>query len=561
MSYADGFSNVPRPVFGHGLVYIATGFQQPSLLAVRPDGTGDVTKTHVAWTLKRGAPLTPSPLARRRRALHRQRRRHRVVPRCEDRSDALGAAARRRVLGVAGVRRRTDLLSERRRHVDRDRAGQRVQASWPRARSTARSSRRWRCRSGRSSSAPTATSIGSLNVSRCSPGLTPARRWPTLCRMASAETARRIFSCLSKAGRRRAPARAVPACPPISSASRPGGSASSRCSTPSSSSWRGSFRRCCSKRIADPVRERRCGLRARSRSASRSSSPAWSAAAAVRVGRDDVGSVFEVASAATASPPPNTSIRWTAGLQRGSRAVLGRGVDACCSRSSCRRRRDGRSWRAGVGQLGPGDHRDRLVTIAPDVQAGPGSVLLLVHLSVSARRAHGVRRRARGLRARHRSDARARAGQLQAGGAARAGRHGRSVARRASAAGAAGGDQADSAVAHRPMPADGVVGGRRAAVRARSAGDREPAIAAHRQAVRLRRRRRRRVLLRDGAARRPRRRDARAAFRARAGRARRFTSCARCATRCPKRTRAASCIATSSRRTSFCAATARTTTS
>ena len=38
MSYADGFSNVPRPVFGHGLVYIATGFQQPSLIAVRADG-------------------------------------------------------------------------------------------------------------------------------------------------------------------------------------------------------------------------------------------------------------------------------------------------------------------------------------------------------------------------------------------------------------------------------------------------------------------------------------------------------------------------------------------
>lgn len=62
VSYADGFSNVPRPVFGHGLVYIATGFQQPSLLAVRVDGAGDVTKTHVAWTLRRAAPLTPSPL-------------------------------------------------------------------------------------------------------------------------------------------------------------------------------------------------------------------------------------------------------------------------------------------------------------------------------------------------------------------------------------------------------------------------------------------------------------------------------------------------------------------
>jgi outer membrane protein assembly factor BamB len=62
VSYADGFSNVPRPVFGHGLVFIATGFQEPSLLAVRADGSGDVTKTHIAWTLRRGAPLTPSPL-------------------------------------------------------------------------------------------------------------------------------------------------------------------------------------------------------------------------------------------------------------------------------------------------------------------------------------------------------------------------------------------------------------------------------------------------------------------------------------------------------------------
>lgn len=57
VSYADGFSNVPRPVFAHGLVYIATGFQQPSLLAVRPDGAGDVTKTHLAWKLGRGAPI------------------------------------------------------------------------------------------------------------------------------------------------------------------------------------------------------------------------------------------------------------------------------------------------------------------------------------------------------------------------------------------------------------------------------------------------------------------------------------------------------------------------
>jgi outer membrane protein assembly factor BamB len=62
VNYAEGFSNVPRPVYGGGLVYIATGFQVPSLMAVRVDGRGDVTRTHVAWTLARGAPYTPSPL-------------------------------------------------------------------------------------------------------------------------------------------------------------------------------------------------------------------------------------------------------------------------------------------------------------------------------------------------------------------------------------------------------------------------------------------------------------------------------------------------------------------
>ena len=64
VGYPEGFSNVPGPVYSsdHKLVYIATGFQQPTLLAVRADGAGEVTRTHVVWTLRRGAPLTPSPL-------------------------------------------------------------------------------------------------------------------------------------------------------------------------------------------------------------------------------------------------------------------------------------------------------------------------------------------------------------------------------------------------------------------------------------------------------------------------------------------------------------------
>lgn len=60
--YGEGYSVVPRPVFGHGLLFIATGFDAPTVIAVRPDGQGDVTDTHIAWTLKKGAPNTPSLL-------------------------------------------------------------------------------------------------------------------------------------------------------------------------------------------------------------------------------------------------------------------------------------------------------------------------------------------------------------------------------------------------------------------------------------------------------------------------------------------------------------------
>ncbi len=62
VQYGDGFSNVPRPVYAHGLVYICTGFFQPVLMAIRPDGKGDVTSSHTAWTAKRGVSLTPSPI-------------------------------------------------------------------------------------------------------------------------------------------------------------------------------------------------------------------------------------------------------------------------------------------------------------------------------------------------------------------------------------------------------------------------------------------------------------------------------------------------------------------
>ena len=60
--YPEGYSVVPRPVFGHGLVFVSSAFDHPVFYAIRPDGKGDVTETHVAWSISKGAPNTPSPL-------------------------------------------------------------------------------------------------------------------------------------------------------------------------------------------------------------------------------------------------------------------------------------------------------------------------------------------------------------------------------------------------------------------------------------------------------------------------------------------------------------------
>jgi outer membrane protein assembly factor BamB len=58
----NGYSNVPKPVFAHGLVYVCTGFTAPELIAIRPDGQGDVTKTHIVWRQRKNAPHVPSPV-------------------------------------------------------------------------------------------------------------------------------------------------------------------------------------------------------------------------------------------------------------------------------------------------------------------------------------------------------------------------------------------------------------------------------------------------------------------------------------------------------------------
>ena len=53
---------VATPVYSQktGLVYVSSSWPKQVLLAIRPDGSGDVTQTHVAWRDNRGAPYVPS---------------------------------------------------------------------------------------------------------------------------------------------------------------------------------------------------------------------------------------------------------------------------------------------------------------------------------------------------------------------------------------------------------------------------------------------------------------------------------------------------------------------
>lgn len=53
---------VATPVYSEkaGLFFISSSWPKRFLLAIRPDGTGNVTKTHIAWQDTKGAPYVPS---------------------------------------------------------------------------------------------------------------------------------------------------------------------------------------------------------------------------------------------------------------------------------------------------------------------------------------------------------------------------------------------------------------------------------------------------------------------------------------------------------------------
>lgn len=60
-SYGElGFSTVPKPIVDDGKVYVLTSYMKSKLLAIKTDGTGDVSKSHIEWTNKKNMPQKPS---------------------------------------------------------------------------------------------------------------------------------------------------------------------------------------------------------------------------------------------------------------------------------------------------------------------------------------------------------------------------------------------------------------------------------------------------------------------------------------------------------------------
>ncbi len=54
---------VASPLYHHGLVFLTAGFPEYHLMAIRPNGQGDVTASHIAWRDTKGAGYVPSPVA------------------------------------------------------------------------------------------------------------------------------------------------------------------------------------------------------------------------------------------------------------------------------------------------------------------------------------------------------------------------------------------------------------------------------------------------------------------------------------------------------------------
>lgn len=60
--YGEGYSVVPRPLYHEGIIYVCSGFGRAVLFAVKADGKGDITDTHLVWKDDKAIPKESSPI-------------------------------------------------------------------------------------------------------------------------------------------------------------------------------------------------------------------------------------------------------------------------------------------------------------------------------------------------------------------------------------------------------------------------------------------------------------------------------------------------------------------
>lgn len=58
--YSQGEGVTPSPVVGEGLIFTSSGFEAPTIRAIRLGGEGEITDTHIAWEQKKGVPALAS---------------------------------------------------------------------------------------------------------------------------------------------------------------------------------------------------------------------------------------------------------------------------------------------------------------------------------------------------------------------------------------------------------------------------------------------------------------------------------------------------------------------
>ncbi len=61
-SIGNGYSLIPRPIVDQGVAFVCSGFMKPEMFAIRIDGSGDVSQSHVVWKKGRQVPEISSPI-------------------------------------------------------------------------------------------------------------------------------------------------------------------------------------------------------------------------------------------------------------------------------------------------------------------------------------------------------------------------------------------------------------------------------------------------------------------------------------------------------------------